>query len=299
MIYENIGELVGKTPLVKFNKIASKSLIYGKLEKTNPAGSVKDRIVYEILSEYFKDGTLKKGSVVIEPTSGNTGIALACFSNYFDFKTVIVMPSSASIERRNLIEAYGGELILVNGGMKDCVKKAEEIKNETKESIIFGQFETPLNPLTHYNHTAREIYDDLADVYAIVSGIGTGGTITGIGKYFKEIKPEVRIIGVEPKESPLLSEGFAAPHKIQGIGANFIPHTLNLDYVDEIIEIEGDAAIETAVLLRKKEGYLVGISSGAALKAALILSERKEYENKKIVVILPDTGERYTWTKTA
>lgn len=299
MIYKNITELIGNTPLVRLDKIKSayglNVELYGKLEKNNPAGSVKDRPVLQILLDYQKAGVIKKGSTIIEPTSGNTGIALAALSNYFDYKVIIVMPSSMSIERRNLIKAYNAELVLVEGGMKQAVEKAEELKESIEGSIIFGQFVNISNPKAHYIHTAEEIYEDLKDVDVIVAGIGTGGTVSGVGRFFKEKKLKTEIIGVEPASSPLINAGIAGKHKIQGIGANFIPDVLNLEYVDRVVTVSDEDAIECAKEIVKQEGLLVGISSGAALKAAIEIAKDKKYENKKIVVILPDTGERYQW----
>ncbi|MDR0934770.1 MAG: cysteine synthase A [Erysipelotrichaceae bacterium] len=299
MVYKNIVELIGNTPLVKLDKIKKAHNLnfdlYGKLEKQNPAGSIKDRPVLEIFKDYQKAGVLKKGSTIIEPTSGNTGIALSALANYFDYKVIIVMPSSMSIERRNLIKAYNAELVLVDGGMADAVNKAEELKKSIPGSIIFGQFTNLSNPKSHYLHTAIEIHEDLKKADVIIAGIGTGGTISGIGRYYKENNLPIEIIGVEPTNSPLISKGYSGKHKIQGIGANFIPETLNLNYVDKIITVEDEVAIETAKDIVRKEGLLVGISSGAALAAAISLSKDKKYENKNIVVILPDTGERYQW----
>lgn len=299
MIYKNITELIGNTPLVRLDKIKSayglNVELYGKLEKNNPAGSVKDRPVLQILLDYQKAGVIKKGSTIIEPTSGNTGIALAALSNYFDYKVIIVMPSSMSIERRNLIKAYNAELVLVEGGMKQAVEKAEELKESIEGSIIFGQFVNISNPKAHYIHTAEEIYEDLKDIDVIVAGIGTGGTVSGVGRFFKEKKLKTEIIGVEPASSPLINAGIAGKHKIQGIGANFIPDVLNLEYVDRVVTVSDEDAIECAKEIVKQEGLLVGISSGAALKAAIEIAKDKKYENKKIVVILPDTGERYQW----
>ena len=299
MIYKNITELIGNTPLVKLDKIKQvhglNVELYGKLEKANPVGSVKDRPVLQMLKDYQTARVIKKGTTIIEPTSGNTGIALAALANYFDYKAVIVMPSSMSIERRNLIKTYNAELVLVEGGMKEAVDKAEEIKASIPGSIIFGQFVNLSNPKVHYLNTAEEIYKDLKDVDVIVAGIGTGGTISGIGRFFKEKKLKTEIIGVEPASSPLINKGIAGKHKIQGIGANFIPEVLNLEYVDRVVTVDDEDAIECAREMVKQEGLLVGISSGAALKAAIDLAKDGKYKNKKIVVILPDTGERYQW----
>lgn len=299
MIYKNITELIGNTPLVKLDKIIAayglKFDLYGKLEKANPIGSVKDRPVLQILLDYQKAGVIKKGSTIIEPTSGNTGIALAALGNYFEYKVILVMPSSMSNERRSLIRAYNAELVLIDGGMQQAVDKAEEIKASIPGSIIFGQFTNFSNPKAHYLHTAEEIYKDLKDVDVVVSGIGTGGTISGIGHFFKEKHLPVEMIAVEPLASPLLSKGLAGKHMIQGIGPNFVPKILDLECVDRIMTVSNEDAIESAKEIVRKEGLLVGISSGAALKAALELNEDKKYENKRIVVIFPDTGERYQW----
>ncbi len=293
MMINDITELIGKTPLVRLNKINPN--IYAKLEKGNPAGSIKDRAVLGIIKDYQSKGLIHEGSTLIEPTSGNTGIALACLSNYFGYRCIIVMPESMSVQRRELIKAYGAELVLVKGGMSECEAKAKELLKEIPGSLIFGQFDNPANKLAHYLTTGPEILEDLPDVDVIVAGFGTGGTISGIGRYFKEHKPGVEIIGVEPESSPLVSKGIAGPHKIQGIGANFVPNNLDLSYIDRIETVNDEDAINMARTIVKKEGYLVGISSGAALSKALEISNREEYEGKKIVVIFPDTGERYSW----
>lgn len=293
MIYSNITELIGHTPLVQLKKMGEN--LYAKLEKQNPAGSIKDRAAYQMLLDYIDQGLIQKGSTIIEPTSGNTGIALACLSNYFGFHCIIVLAESMSIQRRELIQAYGAELALVKGGMKECIEKAEELKKSIPGSIIFGQFVNPSNPKAHYLNTAKEILEDLPEVDVIVAGIGSGGTVSGLGRYFKENKPSVEIIGVEPASSPLLTKGHAGAHKIQGIGANFIPENYIAKYVDRVETVEDDDAINMAKEIVRKEGYLVGISSGASLAKAIELSKRKEYQGKKIVAIFPDTGERYSW----
>lgn len=295
MIYQNVLELIGNTPIVRLNKLYKYNNVYAKLEKYNPFGSIKDRAVYQMLNDYFIDGKLKKGDTVIEPTSGNTGISLASLSNYFGIQSLIIMPYSSSLQRRELIKAYGGELILVNGGMKECEEKAIELNATLKRSIILGQFNNESNVQTHYLYTAKEIEKDLKDVDVIVCGIGTGGTISGIGKYYKENYPNVEIIGVEPKESSLLSKGIAGEHKIQGIGANFIPPILNKEVIDRIISVSYKESIENCKLITLLEGYLVGISSGAVLEACNRLLENEEYKDKKILLIFPDTGERYSW----
>ena len=265
------------------------------VHRTKNRGSIKDRTVYQILKSYLDSGLIKKGGTIIEPTSGNTGIALASLTNYFGLDTIIVMPSSSSLQRRELIKAYGGDLVLVNGGMKECEEKAREIKKKIKKSIILGQFENEENIKAHYENTAREIEKDLKDVDVIICGIGTGGTVTGIGKYFKEKNPKVEIIGVEPKESPLITKGVSSSHHIQGIGANFIPPILDLQVIDRIIPVSYKDSVLACRTLTLLEGYLVGVSSGAVLEACNYLLEDEEYKNKNILLILPDTGERYSW----
>ena len=295
MIYQNILELIGNTPIVKLNKLFKYNNVYAKLEKQNPIGSIKDRAVYQMLNDYFIDGKLKKGDTIIEPTSGNTGIALACLSNYFGVQSLIVMPYQSSIQRRELIKAYGGELILVDGGMKECEERAKELNNTLKRSIILGQFDNESNINAHYLYTSKEIEKDLPDVDVIVCGIGTGGTISGIGKYYKENYPNVEIIGVEPTESSLISKGISNEHKIQGIGPNFIPKILNKNVIDRIITVSYKDSISNCKLLTLLEGYLVGISSGAVLEACNIILKDEEYKDKKILLIFPDSGERYSW----
>lgn len=297
MIYNNVTELVGKTPIIKLNRFGSTCCcveLYGKLEKYNPTGSVKDRAALQMIKDAIATGIIKEGSVVIEPTSGNTGIALAALSQYFNFRLILVMPMSMSIERRKLMQAYGAELHLVEGGMPLAVQTANKLQEEIAGSVILQQFENLSNPKRHYEQTAREILDDITpDI--LVAGIGTGGTISGVGRYFKENNIKTQIIGVEPKDSPVITEGRAGAHKIQGIGAGFIPKTLDLSVVDEVLTVGNDEAINTSIELRKTEGILVGISSGAALHAARTLASREENKGKKILVILPDTGERYSW----
>jgi len=297
MKYENILGLIGNTPLIRLtNSIGNKTAnVYAKIEKGNISGSIKDRAAYQMIIDLMKNGKIQKGSTIIEPTSGNTGIGLACLSNYFDLHCIIVMPSSMSVERRTAIKNYGAELVLVDGGMKECVSKAQELEQQIKGSVIVGQFENDSNAKAHYLTTGPEIYSDLKEVDVIIAGIGTGGTITGIGKYFKEVKPSVEIIGIEPFSSPLITKGIAGSHKIQGIGANFIPKVLNLQYVDQVLTVKDEDAIEGSKELLKKEGLLVGISSGATFACAKKLLNDKKYENKNIVLIMPDSGERYTW----
>lgn len=297
MVVKSILELIGNTPIIELNKINQNlnGKLYAKVEKFNPAGSIKDRAAYQMLLDLFENGKLHKGDTIIEPTSGNTGIALACLSNYFSLNCIIIMPESMSIERRNLIKAFGAKLILVNGSMNDCVKKAKLLNQEIPNSIIVGQFDNPSNVKAHYLHTAQEIFSDLNDVDVIVAGFGTGGTITGIGKYVKDNHLNVEIVGVEPSSSPLVSKHYFGKHKIQGIGANFIPSILDISYIDRIVLIDDDEAIDKAKELVKKEGLFVGISSGASYAACLRLLEEEKYKNKKILFICPDTGERYQW----
>ena len=296
MIYQNILELIGNTPLVKLNRMYRYNNVYAKLERCNPIGSIKDRAVYQMLNDYLVEGKIKKGDTVIEPTSGNTGIALASLANYFDLQAIIIMPYSSSLQRRELIKAYGGELILVNGGMKECEEKAKEIHSMIKRSIILGQFENDSNKRTHYLYTSKEIEKELPDVDVIICGIGTGGTISGIGKYYKEQNKKVEIIGVEPSESRLLTKGESNSHKIQGIGANFIPKILDLSVIDRIIPVSYKDSVMACKTLTLLEGYLVGYSSGAVLHACNILLDEEGYKNKKILLVLPDTGERYSWS---
>lgn len=297
MLYNNVLGLVGNTPLVKLNKISEglKANIYLKIEKNNLSGSIKDRASLQMIQDLLKEGRIKEGGTIIEPTSGNTGIGLACLSNYFNLKCIIVMPSSMSFERRKLIKDYNAQLVLVDGGMKECVDKANELQKEIENSVVVGQFENPSNYMAHYLTTAKEILDDLSDTNVIISGIGTGGTIVGIGKYIKENDKNIEVIGFEPESSPLLTKGYSNNHKIQGIGANFIPGIFDEKFIDKIYRVNDDEAIETAKELLKKEALFLGISSGAGVNLALKLAKQKEYEGKNIVVICPDSGERYTW----
>lgn len=295
MIYQNILELIGNTPIVKLNKMYRYSNVYAKLERNNPLGSIKDRAVKEILDSYLKKGIIKKGSTILEATSGNTGISLASLSNYYGLNAIIVMPRNVSVQRRELIKAYGGELILVDGGMKECKEKVEELHSHIKDSVILAQFENEENVNTHYQNTAKEIENDLPNIDVIICGIGSGGTISGIGKYYKEKNPKVEIIGVEPKESPLLTKGVSNSHQIQGIGANFISPILDLNVIDKIIAVSYKDSLANCKTLTLLEGYLVGISSGAVLEACNYLLNDDEYNNKNILLIFADTGERYTW----
>ena len=302
-IYNSISELVGKTPLVKLNNYNSaknlNATIYGKIEYFNPAGSVKDRIAKAMIEEAEKSGLLTKDSTIIEPTSGNTGIGLASIATAKGYKIIITMPETMSEERRNLIKAYGAELVLTEGakGMKGAIAKAEELNKEIEGSIILGQFDNPANPAAHKATTGPEIWEQLdGKVDIFVAGVGTGGTITGIGEYLKSQNPDVKIVAVEPATSPVLSKGTAGAHKIQGIGAGFVPKVLDTEVYDEILPIENDDAFEEGRAFAVSEGILVGISSGAALKAATILANRPENKGKNIVALLPDSGDRYLST---
>ncbi len=302
-IKTNITELIGKTPILELSNISIKNKvqakIIAKLEYFNPAGSVKDRIAKAMIEDAESKGLLNKDSVIIEPTSGNTGIGLASVSSSKGYKLILTMPETMSIERRNLLKAYGAEIVLTEGpkGMKGAIAKAQELKEETPNSIILGQFENPANPTVHRLTTGPEIWDDTdGTVDILVAGIGTGGTISGTGEFLKSKNPNIKVIAVEPTDSPILSEGKAGPHKIQGIGAGFIPNTLNTKIYDEIITVSNDDAFQAARDVSKSDGILVGISSGAALSAAITIAKRPENKDKTIVVILPDTGERYLST---
>lgn len=302
-IYKSAIELVGNTPLVEISNFSAKNevsaKILAKLEYFNPAGSVKDRIAKAIIEDAEEKGILKKGSVIIEPTSGNTGIGLASVAAAKGYRIIITMPETMSVERRNILKAYGAELVLTDGskGMKGAIEMADELATEIENSFIPGQFTNPVNPLTHFKTTGVEIWDDTdGKVDIFVAGAGTGGTVSGVGKYLKSKNPNIRIVAVEPAGSPVLSEGKAGPHKIQGIGAGFVPDTLDITVCDEIMTVEDDAAFETGREFAKCEGVLVGISSGAALWAAKTLAQRPENSGKTIVVLLPDTGDRYLST---
>lgn len=303
-IYESITELVGRTPILKLNKIAAeKNLefsLLAKLEMFNPAGSAKDRVGLAMIRDAEEKGLIQPGATIIEPTSGNTGIGLAMAADSLGYKVILTMPETMSLERRNLLKAYGAELVLTEGtkGMQGAVEKAEALHKEIPGSIIAGQFYNPANPQIHYETTGPEIYADTeGKVDIFVAGIGTGGTLSGVGKYLKEKNPEIKIIGVEPAGSPLISQGHAGPHDLQGIGANFIPENLDRNIFDEIITVTNEEAYEMGRLMARAEGVLVGISAGAALQAAIKVGSRAENKGKNVVALLPDTGERYLSTK--
>ena len=303
-IYNSIDKLIGNTPLLELTNIEKKynlkAKLLAKLEYLNPAGSVKDRVALAMINDMEQNGLLKPDSVIIEPTSGNTGIGLACVGAARGYRVIIVMPDSMSVERQQLMKAYGAELVLTEGakGMSGAIEKAEQLKTEIPNSIIAGQFVNPANPKAHFYTTGPEIYRDTdGKVDVFVAGVGTGGTITGTGEYLKSINPNIKVIAVEPASSPLLSSGTAAPHKIQGIGANFVPQVLNTTIYDEIITVTDEDAFESGRLIGKTEGVLVGISSGAALSAAIEVAKRDENNGKTIVVLLPDTGDRYLSTE--
>lgn len=302
-LYHSLAELVGNTPLLEISNFKKEehleANLFAKLEYFNPAGSIKDRIALNMILTAEKEGKLIPSSTIIEPTSGNTGIGLASIGRARGYRVIIVMPETMSVERRRLIAAYGAELVLTEGskGMKGAIAKANELHEEIPNSFIPGQFDNPINPETHYKTTGREIYNDLdGKVDILVAGIGTGGSISGIGKYLKEKNPNVKIIGIEPASSPVISKGVSGPHKIQGIGAGFIPNTLNTSIYDEIITIVNEDAFTYGKKFARSEGILVGISSGAALKGASIVASREENKGKNIVVILPDNGDRYLST---
>ena len=299
-IYRGFLDLIGNTPLVEVANLEKaynlKAKVLVKLEYRNPAGSVKDRIAQAMIEDAEKKGILKEGSVIIEPTSGNTGIGLAAIAAAKGYRAILTMPETMSVERRNILKAYGAEIVLKEGskGMKGAIAKAEELAKEIEGSFIPGQFDNPANPKVHYETTGPEIWRDTdGKVDAFVAGVGTGGTVTGTGKYLKEQNPDVKVVAVEPASSPVLSQGKAGAHKIQGIGAGFVPKVLDTAVYDEIITVENDDAFAASKELTKKEGILTGISSGAALYAALQLAQRLEFEGKTIVALLPDSGDRY------
>lgn len=303
-IYHAVDELVGHTPLLELTRIEEKynlkATLLAKLEYLNPAGSVKDRVAKSMIDDAEAKGLLTPESVIIEPTSGNTGIGLAMVAAARGYRLIIVMPDSMSMERRQLMTAYGAELVLTEGalGMQGAIKRAEELQKEYPNSLVVGQFVNPANPHAHYVTTGPEIWEDTdGEVDVFVAGVGTGGTITGTGRYLKEQNPDIQVIAVEPEDSPLLSGGKAGPHALQGIGANFVPEILDTGIYDEVVKITTDEAFEAARELGRSEGVLVGISSGAALAAAIYLAKRDENVGKTIVVLLPDTGDRYLSTE--
>lgn len=299
-VFEQASDLIGNTPLVRLNGYQKEKKLdaelLAKLEYFNPAGSVKDRVALYMLLDAQEKGLLKRDSVIIEPTSGNTGIGLATVAAEKGIRTIIVMPDTMSIERRNILKAYGAELVLTDGklGMKGAIAKANELAEEIPHSFIPGQFTNDANPLAHYKTTGPEIWKDTdGDVDILVAGVGTGGTLSGAGRYLKEQNPDIQVVAVEPKDSPVLSEGRAGSHKLQGIGAGFVPRTLDIDIYDEVIPVTTQQAYDAARLLAREDAVLAGISSGAALYAAEVLAKRPENRGKRIVIIIPDSGEKY------
>lgn len=302
-IYKNVSELIGRTPLVEVSRLSEKlgleKPLLAKLEYFNPAGSVKDRVAKSMIEDAEAKGLLKKGSAIIEPTSGNTGIGLAAVGISKGYRVILTMPETMSVERRNLLKAYGAQIVLTEGakGMKGAIAKAEELRAEIEGSVILGQFVNPANPKVHIETTGPEIWEDTEGrIDIFVAGVGTGGTVTGVGQYLKSKNPDIKTAAVEPENSPVLSEGRGGPHKIQGIGAGFVPEVLDTGIYDEIIKVSDEDALRTGNLMAKTEGILVGISSGAALYAAAELAGRPENKGKTIVALLPDTGERYLST---
>lgn len=299
----NIVELIGHTPIIELQKFKKennlKGNIFAKLEGFNPLGSAKDRIAYYMIKDAMEKGELKEGSTIIEPTSGNTGIGLAGLSSYFGFRAIFTMPETMSQERRQLLKAYGAEIVLTEGklGMKGAIEKALELKKEIKNSFIPSQFENPSNPKAHFETTAKEIFEDMeGKIDIFIAGVGTGGTISGVGKYLKEKNPNIKIVALEPFDSPVLSKNISGPHKIQGIGAGFVPKTLDTKIYDEIITIKNEEAFEMCSKLAKTEGLLVGISSGAALMGATKYAQKEENKDKNILAFFPDGGEKYLST---
>ena len=304
MIYNDISELVGRTPLVKVSNLSKNlgvenSTILAKLEYFNPAGSVKDRVAKNMIEDAEAKGIIKEGATIIEPTSGNTGIGLAAIGISKGYKVILTMPETMSVERRNLLKAYGAEIVLTDGpkGIAGAIEKAEQLNKEIENSVILGQFVNPANPAAHIATTGPEIWEDTeGKVDIFVAGVGTGGTLTGVGQYLKSKNPDIKIIAVEPKASPVLTKGVAGPHKIQGIGANFVPEILDTSIYDEVFLVSNEDAIATGNAIAKTEGLLVGVSSGASVYAATELAKRPENKGKVIVALLPDTGERYLST---
>lgn len=302
-VFDSVTELIGGTPLLKFGNFSEseklEANIIGKLEFFNPAGSVKDRVAKKMIEDAEKSGLLKPGATIIEPTSGNTGIGLAAVASSKGYRAIMTMPETMSIERRKLLKGYGAEIVLTEGakGMAGAIARAEELKNEIEGAVILGQFVNPSNPQAHFETTGPEIWEDTdGNVDIFVAGVGTGGTLTGAGKYLKSKKADVKVVAVEPESSPVLSGGSAGPHKIQGIGAGFVPEILDTEIYDEVIKVPNESAFETGKKVAKTEGVLIGISGGAAVWAAAQLAKRPENKGKNIVVILPDTGERYLST---
>lgn len=299
-IYGSVAELVGKTPLLELKSFNTKAKLVAKIESFNPAGSVKDRVALEMIEDAEKSGKLKKGSTIIEPTSGNTGIGLSAIATAKGYKVVITMPDTMSAERIALMKAYGAEVILTDGklGMAGAIEKAEELSKEIEGSIVAGQFTNPANPKAHEKTTGPEIWEDtdgMVDIF--VAGVGTGGTISGTGRYLKSQNPKIKVVAIEPADSPVLSKGESGSHKLQGIGAGFVPEVLDTKVYDEVITVTTEQAYNAVKTLAKKEGILVGISSGAALSAAIDVANRPENEGKMVVVLLPDTGDRYLSTE--